>query len=808
MNNYPTKQNSDNAKLGKFTLQDFVQLILSNWYWFVLSMLICLGCAAFYLRRTAPVYQRSASVLVKDSRKGSSAEISAFNDLLGGGIRRSVDNEIYIFQSRRLMEEVIGKLDLTIQYTQKGRIRVMDLYGRSPILVKYVNAKPNESGKFNAHIVDEQTVVLSDFSVDGDFHATVSMGDTISTPMGIMTVRQTPYVSQYIDRDITISKLPLNETIEAYRSKLQCEIRDKQASVISLTMNDVVPKRAEDVINGIIDAYNIDAINDKRTISDITEKFINDRLAILGKELTEADSDVAAFKQAYKIYSPEEEASQSATELSSLKSQSLSLEGSLEMARYIRDFINNDTSERSLIPAATVTMSGASTALASQISIYNEQVLNRQRLLANSSANSPVIIELENNIAAMREAIISSLDSHIKGLSLQLDNIRREQNIADRRIASSPVKEKELLSMSRQQKVKEELYIYLLTKREENSLTGATAESNARIIDTAYGSNKPISPKKTLIYIIAVVLGAVIPFAMLYIIELLNTTVRGRKEIEESLSIPFLGDIPTYHGKAEHGIAVRATGRDTVSEAFRILRTNMSFMSIDSEQKVILVTSSTPHSGKTFVSTNLAMTLATSGKRVLLMDFDLRRRTLSKQLGHRSDRRGITGYLSGAIAKLEDAISKTSIDDNFDMMYAGIQPPNPAEMLMSQRVDNMISDLRKMYDYIILDSTPAMAIADAMIIDRVADLTIYVVLQGYLDRRQLPDIEKLYREKKFHNMCIVLNGVDSTSKTYGYGYGYGYGYYGYGYGYYCDDEKRSTWKRYKHKLKKLFKKRK
>ncbi|MDE6861389.1 MAG: polysaccharide biosynthesis tyrosine autokinase, partial [Alistipes sp.] len=411
----------------------------------------------------------------------------------------------------------------------------------------------------------------------------------------------------------------------------------------------------------------------------------------------------------------------------------------------------------------------------------------------------------DNNIASLRDAIISSLDSHIKGLSLQRDNIRREQSIADTRMTSSPVKEKELLSMSRQQKVKEELYIYLLTKREENSLTGATAESNARVIDMAYGSNKPISPRKSIIYMIAIILGAVIPFAVLYIIELLNTTVRGRKEIEETLSIPFLGDIPAYQGKAEHGIAVRATGRDMLSESFRILRTNMSFMGIDSEQKVILLTSSTPHSGKTFVSTNLAMTLATSGKRVLLMDFDLRRRTLSKQMGHRTDKKGITGYLSGAIARLEDAVSKTSIDENLDIMYAGIQPPNPAEMLMSQRVDQMINDLRKMYDYIILDSVPAMAIADAMIIDRVADLTIYVVRQGYLDRRQLPDIEKLYREKKFHNMCIVLNGIDPNAKSYGYGYGYGYGYYGYGY--YCD-ENESKWKKQWKKFKKLFDKRK
>ncbi len=331
-------------------------------------------------------------------------------------------------------------------------------------------------------------------------------------------------------------------------------------------MTDVVPKRAEDVINGIIEAYNVDAINDKRAISDITEKFIDDRLTILGRELNEADDNVASFKQHNKIYSPEDEASMSANELSKFKEESLSLEGSLEIARYIRDFILGDSSQHSLIPAATVAFSGATTTLATQIEAYNERVLTRQRLLANASPNSPVILELDHEIAAMRSAVMQSLEQHIKSLTLKLDNIRREQNIADRRISNSPVKEKELLSMTRQQKVKEELYIYLLTKREENSLTGATAESNARIIDVAYGSDLPISPNKSLIYMMALVLGVAIPFIVLYLMELLNTTVRGRKGAGRYAQHTLPGrypDLPRQvgarHCRARHG-SRRAVG--------------------------------------------------------------------------------------------------------------------------------------------------------------------------------------------------------------------------------------------------------
>lgn len=795
------------SSLPRFTLYDFVQLILSNWYWFALSIIVCCLCAAFYLRRTAPVYQRSASVLVKDSRKGSAAEVIAFSDIMGGMGRRSVDNEIYILQSRRLMEEVVKRYDLSTAYSTSGRIRTVDIYGRTPLLVKFITASPSDAGSFKYTIQKSGKVKVGDFrdrfGEEQRFDATASVGDTINTPLGKILFMPTPYVDQYTDTKVNVTKYPLNEITESYRKRLQCNITDKMASVINISMTDVVPKRAEDVINGIIDAYNADAINDKREISNLTEQFINDRLITLGQELNIADNEIASFKKENRIYSPRDEATLSAEEIARLKKESMSLEGSLEIAKYILDYVSNDTSGTSLIPAATVSMSGASSALASQIDMYNTSLLNYQRLLAESSENSPVIMDLRAQISSVRGAIITSLESHIEGLKLQIANVNSEQRKADWRMTSSPTKEKELLSITRQQKVKEELYIYLLTKLEENALTGATAESNARVIDLAYGSNRPISPRSMMIYLMALVIGAIIPFVILYIMELLNNTVRSRREVEEALSAPFLGDIPRYEGKADYNVVVKENSRDVISESFRILRTNINFMSVDRKMQVITLTSSIPHSGKTFISTNLAMTLAISGKKVLLMDLDLRRRTLSKQMGHRNDRRGLTSYLTGTITSLKDAVSTTSLHDNLDMMYAGPQPPNPAEMLMSHRVDAMIEELRTIYDYIIIDNVPAMAVADAMIIDRFVDLTIYVVRQGNLDRRQLPDIEQLYREKKFNNMAIVLNGVSNNRSSYGYGYGYGYS-YNY---YYNEDKEYSVWHRRWHKLKGLFKKR-
>ena len=304
------------------------------------------------------------------------------------------------------------------------------------------------------------------------------------------------------------------------------------------------------------------------------------------------------------------------------------------------------------------------------------------------------------------------------------------------------------------------------------TLTKAIADNNARIIDPAYGSSTPAAPRSVIILFIALLFGLATPFGIIYLMEILDTTIRGRKDIEDKLSIPFLGDIPEYHGSTRQGsVVVRDNGRDSVSEAFRLIRSNLGFMSVKSGKlQIIMVTSSNPHAGKTFVTTNLAMTLALADKKVVIVDLDLRRRTLSKQMGQRDNRNGVSGYISGTIANLNDIVFQSGLHENLDIIFAGLQPPNPAEMLLSEKFDEFMADLRKRYDYVVIDSVPAMAVADALITDRLADLTIYVIREGLLDRRQLPDIEKLYREKKFHNMSIVLNGSTGGARR-GYGYG-------------------------------------
>ena len=345
---------------------------------------------------------------------------------------------------------------------------------------------------------------------------------------------------------------------------------------------------------------------------------------------------------------------------------------------------------------------------------------------------------MDNVLAAVRRSIIASLNSHVSTLEIQLTNMRKEEALANHRISTMPSQEKVLLDIMRQQKIKEELFLYLLNKQEETQLNYAVAESNSRTIDQAYGSPRPVSPRSMIILGISLLAGLAIPFGIIYLIGMLDTTIRGRKDIEENISAPFLGDIPFLEGENKGGIVVRETGRDALSEAFRILRSNMTFMNVSSgkEIKCVLFTSSDPHAGKTFVAMNLAMTLAMAGKRIVLIDLDLRRRTLSKQMGQRDNRNGVSGYMAGTITDIGELITPMEIHKNLDVICAGIQPPNPTEMLLSDRLDKLVAELRESYDYVFIDSTPAMSVADAVITDRLADLCIYIVREGVLDRRQ------------------------------------------------------------------------
>lgn len=779
LKNFVSNESPKESTFG-FSLTDFLHLVLKNWHWFVISVVVCLAAATFYIKKTPKTYVRTATILIKDSRKGGNSDLLAFSDVAGVNTRKSVDNELIILRSNKLRHDVARRLRLDINYTDKVGLRPRNLYGISPVAMEIVNDNENDNFEFTLTIGTDSTISLTNFSGMGVNDAAAKsvikahLGDTINSPIGRIIINPTLYYKP--GRVIRVSKS--NIATAANLAIVNVALADKNSSIIAISKMDSNPRRAEEIINALITCYEEDTKTDKKRISEATADFISDRLALISGELGDVDEDVASFKQTNQMVSLESEATRNMSESDRFRMEGLQLENQIRMANFIKDYLLDPAHTNDLIPAAIAV---SDVAINANISNYNETLMHRDKLLANSSTSNPMIQEIDNQLSAIRRSIIASIDNQIATLNIQLDNIRSQESRAASRVSAIPRQEKQIQSITRQQKIKEELYLYLLNKREENEIALNVIEGNARIIDPAYGSNKPVAPQTSVILLVALLLGLAIPMAILYIIEMLNTTIRGRRDLEENLSIPFLGEVPLHKGSMDHGIVVRDNSTDPVSEAMRIIRSNMAFMKVKSDRlQTIMLTSSNPSAGKTFVSSNLAMSLALTNKRVVLIDFDLRRRTLSKEFGQRHNRKGLSSYLAGTYTKLEDIIFNSNMNSNLDIIYSGPQPPNPAEMLMSEKLDTMIEELKERYDYVIFDAVPSMLVADAQIINRLADLTIYVVREGLLDRRQLPDIERLYTSGKFSNMSIILNGATAKS---GYGYRYGYGYqYGYGYG--------------------------
>ena len=776
-------QPEDSIFQRSVSIRDIISKSLKNWYWFGISTFVFLCIGAYYLLSTSPVYHREATVLIKDARRGSAAsELSAFTDIAGISTRRSVDNELYVLQARRLMLEVVDRLNLTTSYTTKPRFRTITLYKNSPIQVSYVDDLGGKGCSFTATLSDD-SVTVSEFSCartasekaeqksDKFFTATAKYGELINLPIGQITIDQTLYFNpEMAGKEIRVSKGSRDAIATAYRSKVQMSVASKMSSIINLSLNDVAPQRAEDILNTLLDVYNDDAVYDKQIVAEATAKFITERLQVIGEELHNIDGNIKSFKDKNNIVDIKTEATRRTEGAMRYEQEIAATSNQIAMSKFIRDYLSDNAKDVNIIPATTF---DGSTAIAAQIADYNELVIRRLKL-GNDSENNPLVQQLNNNIVSTKNAILASLASNIKALEIKLANLENEERKINSMIGAVPKQEQEFLSIARQQKIKEELYLYLLTKSEENAISLAITERPARIVDYAFGGSRPISPNKSLILLAMLIMGLGLPLAVIYILILTDSKVQGKHDIIKHCSVPYLGDIPVYEGHLTRSIAVRESGRDKVSEAFKILRTNMGFMSGGQKQQVILTTSSNAHAGKTFVSINLGMTLAFSGNKVLMVDLDLRRRTLSKHMGQRSNPNGVTKYLSSADTQINDIIAKSGLHENFDFIYAGLQPPNPAELLMSKRLDDLFEECRKHYDYIIIDSVPALIIADAMITSRVADLSIYVVREGLLERQQLPDINALHTENKLKNMCIVLNGASESRQSYGYSYRYQY----------------------------------
>lgn len=766
--------NSSNKNDQGLNIVDLFMYLASQWKWFLLSILICGGIAWYNYARAPLVYFRSATVIIKDpSNKASTSGLDRFDNFIN---KVNVANEILQFRSKKLMREVVQRVHADVSYQIKDGLRSNELYNESPVLVSLPDALPEQSFSFTMTLKDAKTVTLSDFSgIEAKPSYEVALNDTVAIIEGMnVVVTATNYLrDSWLNTPIRVQKLPVESMVNYYKNALGIQQEEEEASILTLALKDSSPARAEDVLNTLITVYNEEAIKEKNQVAVNTANFINERLIIIERELGNVESNLESFKQRNQIVDIASSAGMYMTESQKYNADAMELETQLRLANFIKDYLTDPSKETDLIPSNT----GISDMnIENQISLYNAAKLKRDHLIDDSSVNNPVVQELNNSLRAMKQSIIRAVDNMIVSLNVKRNDAQNREMRAQDRVTAIPTKERQMLSIERQQKIKEALYLFLLNKREENALSQAMADNNARVIDGAEGSNAPISPNRNRILLLGLLVGIALPGAVCLAILFMDTRVHGRKDIEGVTSVPYLGEIPLdKEAMKDHRkkvMAVKEQGDDIVSEAFRILRTNMAFLSKkDKPVQVITFTSFNIGAGKTFIARNLSMSLAYMKKRVVMVDLDIRKGTLSRHFGHYHV--GVTNYLSDNTVKVDDIIQH---QEGFDLIPAGILAPNPAELLMDNRLDELMNELRTRYDYIIADNVPVGLIADATIANRIADLTIFVVRAGKLDRRQLPDIEKLYQEKKLKNMALVLNGANPERHGYGYSYGYGYGY--------------------------------
>ncbi|MDR3267371.1 MAG: polysaccharide biosynthesis tyrosine autokinase [Tannerella sp.] len=788
MNEQSIVNNSSDASNEEslINIRDILQIILSKWYWFVISVAACLAIAVLYLMSAPKIYERTATVLIKDD-KTSNGETAMFQDLSFFEGKSNVNNEMIVFKSHSLITEAVKRLRLDVNYKVKRGLRTSELYTNSPVTItfKEEDIEATQWVKLKAQLLPDNKIELSDFETKGVEKSNsiiVNLNDTVNTPIGRMIATPTLYNNESWQGDIiTVTKSDINNVINDYRNRIMINLADKQTSVVNLSIKDESVQRAEDLLNTVIAIYNEEAINDKNNMAVNTENFINERLIFIEKELGNVDQRIQSFKTANQLTDIQSDVQLALQENSQSDMEAIKLQNQRSMAEYIKKYLSDPGNSTQGIPSNTGV---EDMNVETQILNYNETLLKRNRLNEKSSERNPVVQDLNNSLNSMRQNIMRAVDNLIVNLDIQLQSTKARTARTRARISAVPKQQMEVTEISRQQKIKEDLYLYLLNKREENAINKAITESTARLIDAATGSAAPVAPRSIIILLAAFLLGLSIPAAIIYLLMASDVTVRNQKDLCKDLSIPFLGEIPLKKAKSKNkrveGVVVRASGRDPISEAFRIIRTNMDFMRVKRDDiKVIMTTSFSVGSGKTFVSSNLAVSLAMTGKKVLLIDMDIRKATLGKTISTKKNIEGtdigLTSYLSKLVVKTESLIIQDLDYENIDIIHSGPIPPNPAELLLSPRLDTLLNELREKYDYIIIDNVPAGMVADAMISNRVADLTLYIIRAGKMDRRMLPMIEQLYKDEKLKNMAVILNGI-GAGVGYGYGYSYGYGY--------------------------------
>ena len=766
-----------------------------HWPWFVACILLCMAGAWLYLRYTPPVYNISASVIIKDNDKNSKAS-SGMADLEDLGFYSSInnfDNEVEILQSRTLIKKVVEELDLYISYAAKSSFHDIELYKSSPVKVwitpeeaqklpapAYINLTLQPGNKLNVKI----TIGEQEYSKQFD-----KLPALLTTPSGTFSFTPADSTIAKSEQKIMATVSSPRSVAGSYRGALSIEPTSKSTTIAQISVKSTHTQRGMDFINKLVEIYNRDANDDKNEVATKTAEFIDERINIINGELGTTEQELETFKRDAGLTDLKSDAQLALSENSEYEKKRAENSTQLRLVQFLASYANNPDHAYEVLP---VNVGLTDTGLTELINRYNEMLLERKRLLRSSQENNPVVVNLDASIRAMRSNVLTTINSVQRGLAITQADLERQAGKYAGRITNAPGQERQLVSISRQQEIKAGLYLMLLQKREENAITLASTANNARIVDEALADAIPVSPKGKMIYLVALILGVALPVAVIYIIELFKYKIEGRADVEKITSLPIVGDVPFSENKSSEGaIVVHENQNDLMAETFRNVRTNVLYM-MKSNEKVILVTSTTTREGKTFIASNLAVSLALLGKKIVIVGLDIRKPSLNKafNLSHREQ--GISQFLANPEhTDLMSLVQVSRINANLSILPGGPIPPNPTELVARESLPQAIDILKKHFDYIILDTAPIGMVTDTLLISRVANASIYVCRADYTHKADYTLINELGEQKKLPNLCTIINGLDMKKKKYGYYYGYGkygkyYGYgkkYGYGYGY-------------------------
>ena len=735
--------------------------------------------------------------MIKDDKKGGGS--TDLENLGIGGVitsTQSIDNEIEVLRSKTILKEVVNNLELYITYYDEDEFPEKELYQTSPVIVNLtaqeadklpgsallamklspegvldVNLKVGLN-EYNQRFEKLPAVLPTDAGTFG-----FALKDSLSGGQ-MEGYKGERHIRAVVSRPFGVAK--------GYQGALSIAPTSRTTSVAVVSLMNTNIQRARDFINKLMEMYNRNTNNDKNEVAEKTREFINERIKIIDEELGSTEDKLEAFKRNAGLTDISSDAQLAVSGNAEYEKRRVDNGTQINLVRDLIKYINNPLNEYELLPG-NIGLSDAG--LTTQIGRYNELIIERKRLLRTSTESNPMIVNLDTSIRAMKSNVQAAINGTLQGLLIVKADLEREAGRFSRRISDAPGQERQYVSIARQQEIKAGLYLMLLQKREENAITLAATANNAKIIDEPVATGGPLSPKPNMIYMIALVLGVGMPVGVIFLIGLTKFKIEGRGDVEKLTRLPIVGDVPLTNEKAG-SIAVFENQNTLMSETFRHIRTNLQFM-LENDQKVILVTSTVSGEGKSFISSNLAISLSLLGKRVIIVGLDIRKPGLNKIFNIPRKEQGITQYLSNPEKNLMDFVQPSDVSKNLYILPGGIVPPNPTELLARDGLDKAIETLKKNFDYVILDTAPAGMVTDTLLVGRVADLSVYVCRADYSRKAEFTLINELAADNKLPNICTIINGLDLKKKKYGYYYGYGkygkyYGYgkrYGYGYGY-------------------------